>query len=77
MGKSSDLIEYVEDRPGNDLRYSVDASKIQKELGRRPRYEFSETLRDTVGWCVGNRKWWEPLADERTLNAAPWKLKWK
>jgi dTDP-glucose 4,6-dehydratase len=77
MGKSGGLIEYVEDRPGHDARYSVDASKIQRELGWRPRYEFSEALRDTVDWYVGNKKWWEPLADERTLHAAPWKLKWK
>jgi dTDP-glucose 4,6-dehydratase len=77
LGKGGELIEQVEDRPGHDVRYSVDASKIQKELGWRPKYQFPQAIRDTVDWYVANREWWEPLADARTLHAAPWKLKWK
>ncbi len=76
MGKSIDMIEDVEDRPGHDKRYSVDASKIRACLGWKPRYEFDEALQETVNWYVKNQGWWEPLADERTLHPTPWKLKW-
>ncbi len=76
MGKSTDIIENVEDRPGHDKRYSVDASKIQEQLGWKPRYRFEEALQETVNWYIKNQWWWEPLADERTLHPTPWKLKW-
>ncbi len=76
MGKSTDIIEDVEDRPGHDKRYSVDASKIQEQLGWRPKYRFEEALQETVNWYIKNQWWWEPLADEATLHPTPWKLKW-
>ena len=50
LNKSNDLIEYVDDRPGHDKRYSIDASKIQKEINWKPKYEFKESLKDTVEW---------------------------
>ena len=74
--KPEQLIEHVEDRPGHDIRYSLDCSKIQKELGWRPRHSFVEALRETVNWYLKNEWWWRPLADERILNPTPWKLKW-
>lgn len=74
MGKP-DLIEFVEDRPGHDLRYSLNSSKIRK-LGWKPRYRFKEGLEEVVRWYLENEWWWKPLADERLLNPAPWKLKW-
>jgi len=76
MGKDGSLIEFVEDRPGHDLRYSLDSSKIRKELGWKPKYDFEEGIRETVKWYLENEWWWKPLADEKTLHPTPWKLKW-
>jgi dTDP-glucose 4,6-dehydratase len=53
------LIEFVSDRPGHDQRYAIDASKIGRELGWRPRHDFDEGLRATVRWYLDNRSWWE------------------
>jgi len=77
MKKSTDLIETVGDRPGHDKRYSIDASKIQKETGWKPRYQFDQALSETVQWYQNNPQWWEPLADEKTLHPQPWTLDWK
>ncbi len=77
LGKSQDLIEYVGDRPGHDRRYSIDASKIQKETGWKPKYEFDQALKETVDWYTKNQKWWEPLVDEKTIHPQPWTLSWK
>ena len=76
MGKDEDLIEFVEDRPGHDIRYSLDSSKIRRELGWKPRHSFEEGIRKTVEWYLENEWWWKPLADKRILHPTPWKLKW-
>jgi dTDP-glucose 4,6-dehydratase len=76
LGKPRSLIEFVEDRPGHDIRYSLDSSKISRELGWRPKHTFEQALETTVEWYVENGWWWKPLADERTLHPTPWKLKW-
>lgn len=76
MSLPETLIEFVEDRPGHDTRYSLDSSKLRKELGWRPLYSFDDALSRTVSWYLDNEWWWGPLADERTLSPAPWKLKW-
>jgi dTDP-glucose 4,6-dehydratase len=60
-GADWDRVEYVEDRKGHDLRYSVDWSKARDELGYRPRHDFTTGLADTVAWYRDNRAWWEPL----------------
>ncbi|WP_405865276.1 dTDP-glucose 4,6-dehydratase [Streptomyces sp. NBC_00005] len=60
-GAGWDRVEYVEDRKGHDLRYSVDWSKVRDELGYRPRHDFTAGLADTVAWYRDNRAWWEPL----------------
>jgi len=44
-------------RPGHDLRYAVDTTKIERELGRRPKVDFEEGMRRTVEWYLGNRDW--------------------
>jgi len=75
MGKDEGHMEQVEDRPGHDLRYSLDSSKL-RGLGWRPELGFEEGLRETVEWYSKNDEWWKPLADERTLHSAPWKLSW-
>ena len=53
------LIQFVTDRPGHDARYAIDATKIQTELGWRPRHSFDSGLSDTVRWFLDNRPWWE------------------
>jgi len=77
LGKPKNLIEYVGDRPGHDRRYSIDSSKIQKETGWKPKYEFEQALKETVEWYIKNQKWWEPLVDEKTIHPQPWTLSWK
>jgi len=77
LGKTSDLIEHVGERPGEDRRYSLDASKIQKEIGWKPKYDFEQALKETVEWYAKNQKWWEPLVDEKTIHPQPWTLSWK
>lgn len=57
------LIEFVADRPGHDLRYAVDHSKLTAELGWEPAVTFAEGLRHTVQWYLDNRDWWQPLVD--------------
>jgi dTDP-glucose 4,6-dehydratase len=59
LGKGSELIEHVKDRPGHDRRYAIEAAKAQAELGWAPRIGFADGLQATVGWYVANRGWWE------------------
>lgn len=56
-----DLIEFVEDRPGHDLRYAIDQSKIEREIGWKPEVSFEDGLRLTIEWYLANPWWWEPL----------------
>ena len=77
LGKSNELIKNVDDRPGHDKRYSIDSSKIQKETGWKPKYEFEQALKETVDWYNKNQQWWEPLVDEKTIHPQPWTLSWK
>ncbi|WP_373778045.1 dTDP-glucose 4,6-dehydratase [Glaesserella sp.] len=58
-----DLITYVSDRPGHDIRYAIDASKIAKELGWKPQETFETGLRKTVEWYLNNKKWWSRVLD--------------
>ena len=76
MGRDEAAIEFVEDRPGHDVRYSLDSSKIREELGWRQERRFEEGMRETVAWYVENESWWRPLADDRVLHPTPWKLEW-
>ena len=58
-----DLITFVNDRPGHDLRYAIDASKIERELGWKPQETFETGLRKTVLWFLENRDWWQRVLD--------------
>ena len=58
-----DLITFVKDRPGHDLRYAIDASKIERELGWKPQETFETGLRKTVVWYLENRDWWQRVLD--------------
>ena len=58
-----ELITFVEDRPGHDVRYAIDASKIERELGWRPQETFESGLRKTVEWYLDNEAWWRAVLD--------------
>lgn len=60
LGKERSMIEFVQDRPGHDLRYSLDTAKL-RSMGWSPAYTFEEALRETVRWYVENEWWWRPL----------------
>ncbi len=76
MDKDDSLVEFVEDRPGHDIRYSLDSTKIREELGWKPKHRFEEGIEETVKWYLKNEWWWKPLVDEKVLHPTPWKLKW-
>lgn len=60
-----DLIEFVDDRPGHDRRYAIDAAKIRRELGWLPAESFDSGLNKTVDWYISNEWWWRPLREAR------------
>ena len=61
--KYEDLITYVKDRPGHDVRYAIDAAKIGRELGWKPQETFESGIRKTVEWYLNNKKWWTRVLD--------------
>ncbi len=61
LGKSEDLITFVTDRKGHDLRYAIDPAKIHRELGWLPETKFSDGIRKTIRWYLENRSWWEEI----------------
>lgn len=61
LGKSEDLITYVTDRKGHDLRYAIDPTKIYKELGWSPQTEFKDGIKKTIKWYLDNRDWWKEI----------------
>ncbi|EPF2930956.1 dTDP-glucose 4,6-dehydratase [Vibrio navarrensis] len=58
-----DLITYVKDRPGHDVRYAIDASKIERDLGWKPQETFESGIRKTVQWYLNNQEWWSRVLD--------------
>ncbi|AXX61083.1 dTDP-glucose 4,6-dehydratase [Vibrio vulnificus] len=58
-----ELITYVKDRPGHDVRYAIDASKIERELGWKPQETFESGIRKTVEWYLNNQEWWSRVLD--------------
>ena len=63
LARYEDLITYVTDRPGHDLRYAIDASKIQQDLGWVPQESFKTGLRKTVQWYLENQEWCNRVLD--------------
>ena len=61
LGKPESLIEYVMDRPGHDLRYAMDPTKIETELGWQPEYTFDTGIPVTIDWYLNNKEWWEHI----------------
>ena len=72
MDKSDDLIEFVEDRPGHDQRYSLDSSKIKNELEWSTKINFEEGIRKTIEWYEKNFSYYESVSNE-ILKSTPWK----
>ncbi|PIR87677.1 MAG: dTDP-glucose 4,6-dehydratase [Candidatus Harrisonbacteria bacterium CG10_big_fil_rev_8_21_14_0_10_45_28] len=65
FGKGEDQIEYVSDRPGHDRRYSIDASKIRKDLGWKPKVDFDVSFKKTIDWYVDNQNWLKALENRK------------
>ncbi|SUP91911.1 dTDP-glucose 4,6-dehydratase [Vibrio owensii] len=63
VARYQDLITYVKDRPGHDVRYAIDASKIERKLGWTPEETFETGLRKTVEWYLTNKEWWQRVLD--------------
>ncbi|RKL61643.1 dTDP-glucose 4,6-dehydratase [Thermoanaerobacteraceae bacterium SP2] len=61
LGKPESLIKYVKDRPGHDRRYAIDSTKIQQELGWKPKYKFEEGMKKTISWYLENIDWWKKI----------------
>ena len=65
MGKDENDFEHVIDRPGHDMRYAIDGTRLREELGWEPQFtDFEAGLADTIAWYTDNRSWWEPLKAE-------------
>jgi dTDP-glucose 4,6-dehydratase len=69
MGKSEDLIEFVEDRKGHDLRYAIDSSKVEKELGWYRTYTFEKGIKETIDWYLNNEDWIKNIESGEYKNA--------
>ena len=64
MGQPADAYDQVKDRPGHDLRYAIDASKLRNELGWESQYtNFEEGLKATIDWYTNHREWWQDQKD--------------
>ncbi len=61
LGKPESLIHFVKDRPGHDLRYAMDPTKIETELGWKPEYDFDTGIRKTIEWYLENKDWWQHI----------------
>ncbi len=63
LGKPESLITYVTDRPGHDLRYAIDPTKIHNDLGWLPQTKFDEGIEKTIKWYLENKEWWQRILD--------------
>jgi dTDP-glucose 4,6-dehydratase len=64
LGQPRDAFDFVTDRPGHDLRYAIDSTRLRTELGWQPQFtDFRTGLADTVAWYRNNTLWWQPLKD--------------
>ena len=75
MNRPQTLVAHVEDRPGHDIRYSLDSTRIRNELGWAPACGFEPALKETVDWYLTNEDWWKPIASNEVLSQAPWRNK--
>ena len=61
LGKSEDLVTFVADRKGHDMRYAIDPTKIYNELGWLPETKFEDGIKKTIDWYLNNEKWWKDI----------------
>ena len=61
LGKPESLITYVTDRPGHDMRYAIDPTKIHSELGWLPETKFEDGIKKTIQWYLDHKNWWEDI----------------
>ena len=61
LGKSEDLVKFVADRKGHDMRYAIDPTKIYNELGWLPETKFEDGIKKTIDWYLNNEKWWKDI----------------
>ena len=61
LGKSEDLITFVTDRKGHDMRYAIDPTKIHNELGWLPETKFADGIKKTIQWYLDNKSWWQEI----------------
>ena len=66
LGTSQKLISFVNDRPGHDFRYAIDASKLKKDLDWTPKYSFKEGLNETIDWYINNQKWVNDVTNQKS-----------
>ena len=64
-GDYKKLIKFVDDRPGHDFRYAIDSSKIQKNLGWKPKESFKSGIKQTVNWYIKNENWWKTIQEKK------------
>ena len=69
LGKSEDLIEFVTDRKGHDLRYAIDSSKVEEELGWKRTYTFESGIKETIDWYLNNQEWLNAIKDGSYKNS--------
>ena len=74
MNKPKDLIRFTRDRPGHDFRYSLDTSKIRKELRWKPLYDFESGLEYTISWYLKNNNWWKSISSKDVMSVH-WKTR--
>ena len=67
-GASRQLITFVQDRPGHDRRYAIDASKLERELGWKPVYTFENGIRETIRWYLENQEWTSRVTRPKSLD---------
>ena len=72
LEKPLELMEHVNDRPGQDKKYSITSHKIQTEIGWKPKFSFDDTLRETVLWYRDNPNWWSPIITDKILHPQQW-----
>ena len=68
LGRDESLIKYVKDRPGHDMRYAIDPTKISTELGWYPETSFEDGIKKTVDWYLNNKHWWESIVNGEYMN---------
>jgi dTDP-glucose 4,6-dehydratase len=68
LDKPENLIQFVKDRPAHDLRYSLDTSKIERQLGWKAKVKFEDGMRKTIDWYTKNEWWWKPIVEREQID---------